>query len=221
MLWPRCGCGNSFALPAEFARYVFEACTRLPSRRPVYKLARCPDAIHDGDQLARGRILNWFHIAMKFQAAQRSVFGSKMIDSMERESVETEIIHAKWLAWQRQQGGGTDQGIGRSVADKGGIRIPHTVVETERYLRVGVLIMGAVGLVHEIGRVATELGHMADTLEHEVVDAFKKGSLSSRNVLAMPTLPRHSPSAYSLSVIKTCSPTTLPHSPSPFAPEPG
>jgi hypothetical protein len=51
----------------------------------------------EGSQLARGRILDWFHIAMKFQAAERSVFGSKMIDSMERESVETEIIHAKWL----------------------------------------------------------------------------------------------------------------------------
>ena len=32
---------------------------------------------------------------MKFQGAQRSVFGSKMIDSTERESVETEITHAK------------------------------------------------------------------------------------------------------------------------------
>jgi hypothetical protein len=53
----------------------------------------------EGSQLARGRILDWFHIAMKFQAAQRSVFGSKTIDSMERESVETEIIHAKWLVW--------------------------------------------------------------------------------------------------------------------------
>ena len=53
----------------------------------------------EGSQLARGRILDWFHIAMKFQAAQRSVFGSKMIDSMERESVETEITHAKWLVW--------------------------------------------------------------------------------------------------------------------------
>ena len=52
-----------------------------------------------GSQLARGRILDWFHIAMKFKVAQRSVFGSKMIDSMERESVETEIIHAKWLVW--------------------------------------------------------------------------------------------------------------------------
>jgi hypothetical protein len=53
----------------------------------------------EGSQLARGRILDWFHIAMKFRAAERSVFGSKMIDSMERESVESEIIHAKWLVW--------------------------------------------------------------------------------------------------------------------------
>ena len=53
----------------------------------------------EGSQLARGRILDWFHIAMKFKAAQRSVFGSKMIASLERESVETEIEHAKWLVW--------------------------------------------------------------------------------------------------------------------------
>ncbi|MGU7771740.1 hypothetical protein ACV229_16410 [Burkholderia sp. MR1-5-21] len=53
----------------------------------------------EGSQLARGRILDWFHIAMKFRAAERSVFGSQMIDSMERESVEAEIIHAKWLVW--------------------------------------------------------------------------------------------------------------------------
>jgi hypothetical protein len=52
-----------------------------------------------GSQLARGRILDWFHIAMKFKAAQHSVFGSKMIDSLERQSVETEITHAKWLVW--------------------------------------------------------------------------------------------------------------------------
>ena len=53
----------------------------------------------EGSQLARGRTLDWLHIAMKFQAAQRSVFGSKMIDSMERELIETEITHAKWLVW--------------------------------------------------------------------------------------------------------------------------
>ena len=49
----------------------------------------------EGSQLARGRILDWFHIAMKFKAAQRSVFGSKVIASLERESVESEIEHAK------------------------------------------------------------------------------------------------------------------------------
>jgi hypothetical protein len=49
----------------------------------------------EGSQPARGRILDWFHIAMKFQAAQRSVFGSKMIESMGQESVETEITRAK------------------------------------------------------------------------------------------------------------------------------
>ncbi|BCG04304.1 hypothetical protein PPGU19_088720 (plasmid) [Paraburkholderia sp. PGU19] len=53
----------------------------------------------EGSKLARGRILDWFHIAMKFRAAQRSVFGSNVIDSMERESVEDEINHAKWLVW--------------------------------------------------------------------------------------------------------------------------
>nr|WP_323123722.1 hypothetical protein [Burkholderia alba] len=55
-------------------------------------------AVEDS-QLARGRILDWFHIAMKFQVAQRSVFGSKTIGPMERESVESAITHAKWLVW--------------------------------------------------------------------------------------------------------------------------
>jgi hypothetical protein len=52
----------------------------------------------EGSQLGRGPILDWFHIAMK-KAAERSVFGSRLIDSMERESVETEITHAKWRVW--------------------------------------------------------------------------------------------------------------------------
>ena len=34
---------------------------------------------------------------MRYQAAQRSVFASKMLDSQERDSTETEIIHAKRL----------------------------------------------------------------------------------------------------------------------------
>jgi len=58
----------------------------------------------EGSQLARGRILDWFHIAMKFKAAQRSVFGSTVIASLERMSVETEIEHAKWLVWHGKGG---------------------------------------------------------------------------------------------------------------------
>ncbi|MFP3589677.1 hypothetical protein SCB29_39655, partial [Paraburkholderia sp. SIMBA_055] len=49
--------------------------------------------------LARGRILDWFHIAMKFEAAKNSVFGSQTMEPHERIAVETEIDHAKWLVW--------------------------------------------------------------------------------------------------------------------------
>ena len=57
-----------------------------------------------GSQLARGRLLDWFHIAMKFKAAQNSVFGSSMIEPLERDAVKTEIDHAKWLVWHGKGG---------------------------------------------------------------------------------------------------------------------
>ena len=44
-----------------------------------------------GSQLARGRILDWFHIAMKFKAAENSVFGSAMIEPLERDSVKMSL----------------------------------------------------------------------------------------------------------------------------------
>jgi hypothetical protein len=53
----------------------------------------------DGSQLARGRILDWFHIAMKFKATKNSVLGSQTVEPHERIAVETEIDHAKWLVW--------------------------------------------------------------------------------------------------------------------------
>ena len=53
----------------------------------------------DGSQLSRGRILDWFHIAMKFKVAKNSVLGSQTIEPEERIAVETEIDHAKWLVW--------------------------------------------------------------------------------------------------------------------------
>ncbi|KAA0999953.1 hypothetical protein FVF58_40810 [Paraburkholderia panacisoli] len=53
----------------------------------------------DGSQLARARILDWFHIAMKFKAARNSVLGSQTMEPRERIAVETAIDHAKWLVW--------------------------------------------------------------------------------------------------------------------------
>ena len=53
----------------------------------------------EGSRLGRGRILDWFHIAMKFKAAENSIFGSATIAPLEREAIQTEIDQAKWLAW--------------------------------------------------------------------------------------------------------------------------
>ena len=53
----------------------------------------------EGSQLARGRILDWFHIAMKFKAARNSVFGNQAMEPDERIAVETETDHAKWQVW--------------------------------------------------------------------------------------------------------------------------
>ena len=58
----------------------------------------------DGSQLARGRILDWFHIAMKFKAAKNSLLGSQTMEPHERIAVETEIDHAKWLVWHAKAG---------------------------------------------------------------------------------------------------------------------
>ena len=57
-----------------------------------------------GSQLARGRILDWFHIAMKFKAAENSVFGSTTIEPLERAWVESEIRSAKWFVWHGKGG---------------------------------------------------------------------------------------------------------------------
>jgi hypothetical protein len=63
------------------------------------------DGAGEFEKAARGcaqptcRILDWFHIAMKFKAAENSVFGCKMIEPLERETIEGEIRSAKWLDW--------------------------------------------------------------------------------------------------------------------------
>jgi hypothetical protein len=66
-------------------------CAVTPSSRASSAVA--------GSQLARGRILDWFHIAMKFKAAENSVLGSETIEPRERGAVKNEIDPAKWLVW--------------------------------------------------------------------------------------------------------------------------
>ena len=58
----------------------------------------------EGSQLARDKILDWFHIAMKFKAAENAVFGCKQIEPLEREAVKAEIRSAKWLVWHGKGG---------------------------------------------------------------------------------------------------------------------
>jgi hypothetical protein len=85
------------------------------------------DKAVQGSQLARGRILDWFHFAMKFKAAQRSVFGSKMIGSLERESVETEIEHAKWLVGHGKGSKAVERikALDAQLLTRQGLRISH------------------------------------------------------------------------------------------------
>ena len=52
-----------------------------------------------GSELARGRILDWFHIAMKFKAAENSVRGSKHFELHERDRVCDWLHKAQWLVW--------------------------------------------------------------------------------------------------------------------------
>jgi hypothetical protein len=58
----------------------------------------------DGSQLARGRVLDWFHIAMRFRAAEQSILGAKrqVGPGGDWERVELEIKSAKWLVWHNK-----------------------------------------------------------------------------------------------------------------------
>lgn len=51
----------------------------------------------EGSQLARDKILDWFHIAMKFKAAENAVFGCKQIEPLE--AIKAEIRSAKRFVW--------------------------------------------------------------------------------------------------------------------------
>ncbi len=72
---------------------------------PTARLTILSDGAGEFDKAARDcaqplcRILDWFHVAMKFQAAENAVFGCKQIESQERLGIQSEIRRAKWLVW--------------------------------------------------------------------------------------------------------------------------
>ena len=77
---------------------------------PDARVTILTDGAGEFDKAAKGckqpvcRILDWFHIAMKIKAAERSVFGSKFIDLLEREGIEQQIQRAKLLVWHGKAG---------------------------------------------------------------------------------------------------------------------
>lgn len=73
--------------------------------KPTTRVTILTDGAGEFEKAAKGcsqpmcRILDWFHISIKFKAAERSAFGCKQIGALEREDVEREIRSAKWLVW--------------------------------------------------------------------------------------------------------------------------
>jgi hypothetical protein len=53
----------------------------------------------DGSKLARGRILDWFHVAMQFRTAEKSVLNARRQVGPDWEWVERELRSVKWLVW--------------------------------------------------------------------------------------------------------------------------
>jgi hypothetical protein len=58
------------------------------------------------------RILDWFHVPMKFQAEERPVLGCTQIDAEERSAFEHRIRGANWLVWH----GKSRKGVARLKA---------------------------------------------------------------------------------------------------------
>lgn len=48
----------------------------------------------------RERILDWFHIRMRFQHLQLALQGLEGLDSYDRQRLRREAIGAKWFLWQ-------------------------------------------------------------------------------------------------------------------------
>ena len=54
----------------------------------------------EGSQFARGRILDWFHIAMRFRAAEQSILSARLQKGADWDEIAREIKSAKWLVWR-------------------------------------------------------------------------------------------------------------------------
>jgi hypothetical protein len=72
---------------------------------PSTRVTILTDGAGEFEKAAKGcaqpicHILDWFHIAMKFQAVERSLFGCKQIEASERDDWVQQVRHAKWLVW--------------------------------------------------------------------------------------------------------------------------
>jgi len=53
----------------------------------------------EGSQFARGRILDWFHIAMRFRAAEQSILSARLQKAPDWDWIAREFKSAKWLVW--------------------------------------------------------------------------------------------------------------------------
>ena len=86
-------------------RLVIEARLEGKDVAPQCSPIRLAVVVRDDDDLeqmglfARGRILDWFHIAMKFRAAEQSIFSSRRQKGPDWKWIEREIKSAKWLVW--------------------------------------------------------------------------------------------------------------------------
>lgn len=67
-------------------------------------------------------ILDWFHIAMKFQAVERSLYGCRQIEAWERDDIERQVRHAKWLIWhgKARKGGARLLALDAQLCARGG-----------------------------------------------------------------------------------------------------
>jgi hypothetical protein len=92
---------------------------------------RCAGEFESGQRCSQPtcRILHWFHIAMRFEAAETSALGCGVICPLEREAVQREIPRRQVarLARQARQGRGAHRGPGCVASQATGLRVLEVV----------------------------------------------------------------------------------------------